>query len=44
MSVTDFLGYGNALLDTLGIKGALVAVVIITVAWNVYNRFFGGGD
>lgn len=44
MSVTDLLGYANALLETLGIKGALVAGVIITVAWQVYTRFFAGRE
>lgn len=44
MSVTEFLGYAKALLDSLGLTGALSAMVIITLAYVVYRRFFGGGD
>lgn len=44
MSVTDYLGYAKALLDQFGLTGALTAVVIITLAYIVYRRFFGGAD
>lgn len=44
MSVTEYLGYANALLDTMGVKPAIVAGVIILLAFTVYQRFFGRGD
>lgn len=44
MSVTEWLGYAKALLDTLGLTGALTAIMIVTVAGVVYVRFFGSRD
>lgn len=44
MSVTEWLGYATALLDSLQLRGALIAIMIVTVAYVVYRRFFGGGD
>jgi len=43
MGVTEYLGYAKALLDSYGLTAPITAVVIVTLALFVFQRFFGGG-
>lgn len=44
MSLTEYLGYAKAFLDSYGLTPAINAFVIVSLALALYFRFFGSRD
>lgn len=43
MDVASLLGWARSLLDSFGLTGALTALVVIGVAFELYRRFTDRG-